>query len=367
MKRKSKETEIVNIYDFDAAAKAVLKSMVYDYYAGAAQDEVTLRENHTAYDRIKLNYRVLVDIHLRDLSTIVLGQHVSTPVLIAPTAFHGLACPQGELATIRAAGKAGTIMVLSTLSNTSIEDVMAHAAGPVWFQLYIYKDREATRGLIHRAENAGCKAIVLTVDAPMWGRRERDVRNGFQLPPGLTVKNLLPAGKDEFSKKVDGSGLAAYIASVIDPSVTWKDIEWLRSITKLPILIKGLVRPDDAVRAVESGAAGIVVSNHGGRQLDTAPATIEALPAIVEAVDGRIEVLVDGGIRRGTDIVKAIALGAKAVLVGRPVLWGLAVNGETGVSRVLEILKSEFELAMGLCGCPTVKQITTDLIFRSTL
>lgn len=236
------------------------------------------------------------------------------------------------------------------------------ASGPVWFQLYVYKDREATAGLVHRAEAAGCKAIVVTVDAPLWGRRERDVRNRFQLPEGLSVKNLMPAGKEQFPKEFADSGLAAYMAEVIDQSVTWKVIEWLRSITRLPVLVKGVVRADDAVRAVDHGASGIIVSNHGGRQLDTSPATIEVLPEIVSAVADKIEVLIDGGIRRGTDVVKAIALGAKAVLVGRPILWGLAVDGEQGVSRVLEILRSEFDLAVGLCGYSSVNQIQSDLV-----
>ncbi len=354
--------DLINVYDYETAASAKLQKVVYDYYASGAHDEITLRDNHAAYDRIKLKYRVLVDVSRRTLSTNVLGEQVSMPVLVAPTAFQRMAHPGGEVATVRAAGAAGTIMVLSTLSNSSIEEVVSAASGPVWFQLYVYKDREATAGLIHRAEAAGCKALVVTVDAPLWGRRERDVRNRFQLPEGLSVKNLMPAGKEQFPKEVADSGLAAYMAEVIDQSVTWKVIEWLRSTTHLPVLIKGVIRADDAVKAVDHGASGIIVSNHGGRQLDTSPATIEVLPEIVSAVADKIEVLIDGGIRRGTDVVKAIALGAKAVLVGRPILWGLAVDGEQGVSRVLEILRSEFDLAMGLCGCSSVNQIQSDLI-----
>ncbi|MBI4535116.1 MAG: alpha-hydroxy-acid oxidizing protein [Ignavibacteriae bacterium] len=356
-------TYLINIDDYESAAQAKLPKMVYDYYASGAHDEITLRENHAAYDRIKLQYRVLIDITQKTLKTEVLGHEVEMPVLIAPTAFQRMANELGEVATARAAGKTGTIMVLSTLSNSSIEEVVQAASFPIWFQLYMYKDRGATAGLVKRAEAAGCKAIVLTVDAPMWGRRERDVRNRFQPPKDLTVKNLMPAGLEQFPQDVADSGLAAYIASVIDPSVTWKDVEWLGANTKLPLLIKGIVRGDDAKRAVDSGVAGVIVSNHGGRQLDTSPATIEVLPEIVDAVAGRVEVLIDGGIRRGTDVVKAIALGARAVLVGRPILWGLAVEGQHGVERILNILRTEFDLAMGLCGCTSVEEIQRDLIF----
>lgn len=353
---------LINLFEFEVAACDRLSTMARDYYASGAHDEVTLRENRAAYDRLRLYYKTLVDVSRRDLRASLLGAAVSMPVAIAPTAFHKLAHPEGELATARAAAKAGCLMVLSTLSTCSIEEVRAETAGPLWFQLYVYKDRGATRALIERAERAGCSALVLTVDAPMWGRRERDVKNRFQLPEGLSVKNLMPANMAELPRSAAGSGLAAYIAEVIDPSLSWADLEWLRSVTKLPLLIKGIVRGDDAERAVDLGAAGVVVSNHGGRQLDTAPATIEALPRVADAVAGRAAVLVDGGVRRGTDVVKALALGASAVLVGRPILWGLTVGGEAGVARVLEILRGELELAMGLCGCPTVGSISRDLI-----
>jgi 4-hydroxymandelate oxidase len=283
------------------------------------------------------------------------------PILVAPTAFHRLACALGELATVRAAGVAGTIMILSSLSNTPVEEVTAAASGPVWFQLYVYKDREATRALIGRAEAAGCRAIVLTVDAPVFGSRERDVRNCFVLPEGLTIANMSAAGYGTVSR-VDGSGLAAYIAENVDPTLSWKDVEWLRSVTRLPFLIKGLVRPDDAVRAVDVGAHGIVVSNHGGRQLDGSPPTIEVLPRIADAVGGRCEVLIDGGIRRGTDVLKALAYGAKAVLLGRPILWGLAAEGEVGVTHVLESFRRELDLAMALAGCKTLADVTRDLV-----
>jgi 4-hydroxymandelate oxidase len=355
--------ELVSVFDYEAASRTNLTRTAGDYYASGASDEITLRENHAAYDRIKLRPRVLRDISRRDLNTRVLGETISMPIMIAPTAFHCMADEEGEVATVKAAGKADTIMILSTLATRSIEEVMAEATGSVWFQLYYYKDRNATMSLIQRAEAAGCNAIVLTVDAQIWGRRERDVKNRFRLPKGLSIKNLMQAGKGDFPKETAESGLASYVSWQFDPAMSWKDVDWLCSKTELPVLLKGVLHPEDARLAVDHGAAGVIVSNHGGRQLDTVPATIEALPGIVEAVDGRLEVLIDGGIRRGTDVLKAIALGAKAVGVGRPVIWGLAVGGEEGASNVLQILRKEFELSMRLCGCQAVDEIDGDLIF----
>jgi 4-hydroxymandelate oxidase len=355
----------VNLFDFEAVAHERLPRMAYDYYASGAHDEVTLRENREAYDRIWLRYRVLVDVENPDPTTTVLGQPISMPVLVGPTAFQRMAHPDGEVATARAAAGAATLMVLSTLSNSSVEEVATAVDAPRWFQLYVYRDRGATEALIRRVEAAGFGALVLTVDAPYLGRRERDVRNGFTLPAGLRVENLAAAGLSDLPPEAAGSGLAAYFAKLLDPSLTWKDVAWLRSITRLPILVKGIVRGDDAARAIEHGVSGIIVSNHGGRQLDTSPPTIAVLPEVVEAVDSRVEVLVDGGIRRGTDVVKAIALGARAVLIGRPVLWGLAADGEAGVRGVLELLREEVRLAMALCGCPKVGAITRDLVMDS--
>jgi len=350
----------LNVRDFERIARERLSPEAWDYYASGANDEVTLRANEAAYDRIPVHYRVLVDVAHRDPRTEVLGHSIRMPILVAPTAFHKLAHPEGEVATAGAAGRAGTIMTLSTLSNSKVEEVVPASSGPVWFQLYVYRDRAATEALVARVEAAGARALVLTVDAPLLGRRERDVRNRFRLPEGLTIENMLSAGT---LPDVDhDSGLAAYFSTLLDPSLGFRDIEWLRSITKLPVLVKGIVRPDDARRAVDHGAAGIVVSNHGGRQLDGSPATIDALPGVVEAVDGRCEVLVDGGIRRGTDVLKALARGAQAVLVGRPVLWGLAADGEAGVAGVLDLLREELDLAMALAGCPTVADVTADLL-----
>lgn len=352
----------VNLFEFEDVARGKLRAEAYEYYAGGANDGITLRENRNAYERLRLNYRVLRDVSSRDCSTTVLGQRIAFPVMVAPTAFHKMACGAGECATARAAGRSGTIMVMSTLSNTLIEDVAAAATGPLWFQLYIYKDRGATLDLIRRAEAAGFQALVLTVDAQVWGRREADVRNGFKLPDGLTVVNLAEHAKAAFPDGVSGSGLAAYVAKMLDASLTWDDLEWLRAQTKLPVLVKGIVRGDDAALAIKHGAAGVVVSNHGGRQLDTAPATIEALPGVVDAVAGKAPVFVDGGVRRGTDMIKAVALGATAVMVGRPILWGLAADGEEGALAVLEMLGAEFDLAMALCGARSVGEIRGDLV-----
>lgn len=357
--------DLINVYDFEAAARDVMSQMAYDYYASGANDEITLRQNHAAYDEIALRYRVLVDVSTRDLSTTVLGHDVSMPILVAPTAFHRLAHPEGELAMARAAQNAATIMMLSTLSTTPMEEVTAATDAPVWFQLYVYKDRGATEALLQRARAAGCSAIVLTVDAPLLGKRERDVHNRFQLPADLSVKNLLAHAMAELPDHPEDSSLAAHAATMFDATLSWDDIEWLRSVSDLPIIIKGIVHPDDARRATELEVAGVFVSNHGGRQLDTAVATVSALPDVVEAVDGQATVLLDGGIRRGTDVVKALALGADAVAVGRAPLWGLAVDGEAGVDAVLGILREELDLAMALCGCSSISQIGPDLIVMS--
>ncbi len=351
----------LNLAEIEAAARERLTALAYEYYVGGANDEVTVRENRSAFERLALRYRVLVDVSRRSTQTSVLGQSIELPVLLAPTAFHRLACDEGEIAAARAASAAGTVMILSTASTCTIEDVGA-VPGPKWFQLYVYSDRSLTEALIARAEAAGMTAIVLTVDAPILGRRERDLRNRFHLPDGVRLANVPSSGSVPIPTGHGESGLAIHFASGIDASLTWRDVEWLRSRTRLPVLIKGIVRGDDAARAVEHGAAGIIVSNHGGRQLDTAIPTVRALPEVVDAVAGRGEVLLDGGVRRGTDVIKAIALGARAVLVGRPVVWGLAAGGEGGVRRVLDLLKAEIDLAMALCGCPTVADISRDLV-----
>lgn len=353
----------IHVLDLEGRARTTLDRLAYDYYASGADEEITLRRNRSAFARRSIAYRVLVDVATRDLTTTVLGQPISLPVLFAPTAFHCLAHPDGEAATARAASAAGTAMILSTLSNTDVEVVAKSTNGPLFFQLYVYRDRTLTEALVRRVEAAGAKALVLTVDAPLLGRRERDERNRFRLRDGLAVKNMIALDRAHGEvPQVSGSGLAAYFASLVDPSLSWKDLSWLASITKLPIVVKGIVRPDDALRARDHGARAIVVSNHGGRQLDGSPATLDVLEPIAQALAGSLEIWMDGGVRRGTDVLQALALGARAVLIGRPVLWGLAHDGEAGVKLVVDMLRRELDLAMALAGCPDLASISRDLL-----
>ena len=354
--------DVLNIFDLERLAKERLPVLAYDYYRSGAWDETTLKANREAYEKLKIHYKILVDVEKRDLSTTIFGQHVDFPILVAPTAFHKLAHPDGELATGRAAVKAKTIMTLSSLSTSTIEEVAEATNKTFWFQLYINKQREYTRDLVARAESAGAKALVVTVDTPLWGRRERDVRNGFHLPPGLSAINLVKYQQDGIAKGQSGAGLGQSFAWMLDATLQWKDLDWLASITKLPIIIKGVCRVDDAIKATEHGIKGILVSNHGGRQMDSAPATIDVLPAIVDAVGNRTTVLMDGGIRRGTDAMKALAQGAKAVLVGRPVLWGLAAGGQQGVEKALSMLREELDLGMALSGCRNLKELNRSLL-----
>jgi 4-hydroxymandelate oxidase len=358
----------LTVRDLHDVAAQCLPRMVYDYYASGADDESTLAGNEVAWARVRLRPRCLVDVSARDLSTTVLGRPVAMPVLVAPTAFQRMAHPDGELASARAAAAAGTVMTLSTLANSTLEDVAAAydaergARGGRWFQLYVYRDRGITRALVERAEAAGYDALALTVDAPFLGRRLRDVRNGFALPAGLSVANLVGHGKGAVDPALGDSGLAAYVATMLDPSLTWRDVEWLRSITRLPVVVKGVVRGDDTRRAAAHGASGVVVSNHGGRQLDGAVATADALREVADAAGDALEVFVDGGVRRGTDVLKALALGARAVLVGRPVLWGLACDGAAGVASALGMLRAELDMAMALAGCASARDATPDLV-----
>jgi 4-hydroxymandelate oxidase len=354
--------ELLNLFDYEEAAAERLDPLARDYYASGACDEITVKENRRAFERLRLRYRVLRDVSERQAGVEILGDELAFPVLVAPTAFQRLACEDGELATARAAGAVGTTMMLSTLSTTSMERVVEAAPGPVWFQLYVYRDRSITRALVDRARDAGCTALVLTVDAPLMGRRERDVHNRFRLPEGMELANLLPEGLSSLPRRSGESGLAAYVESMFDPSLDWDDLSWLVGHSDLPVLVKGIVHPEDARLAVEHGASGVIVSNHGGRQLDTSVATVDALPSVATAVEGRVPVLLDGGVRRGTDVLKAVALGASAVAVGRPVLWGLAVDGASGARAVLDILRDEIDLAMALCGCPRLSGLDPDLV-----
>jgi len=343
-----------------------MEASAYDYYAGGAGDECTLAANRRAFQRIVLRPRLLVDVSRVDPSTSVLGEKIAFPVLLAPTAFNRLARPDGELAAARAAGGAQTVMVVSTVSTFTIEDIAAASTGPLWFQLYVYKDRGLTRDLVVRATTAGYRALVLTVDSSWLGRRERDVRNQFTLPPGMTIANFETAqgraGQATGWGEGSYSDFATYVCNLFDPSLTWDVIGWLRSITSLPILVKGILTPEDASLALQAGASGIIVSNHGGRQLDGVEPSVAVLPRVMDAVRGEVEVLMDGGVRRGTDVLKALALGARAVLIGRPYLWGLAADGEAGVRRVLELLRAELELAMALSGRPTIASIDRSLV-----
>jgi 4-hydroxymandelate oxidase len=354
--------DVLSLDDLEPLARAALSKMAYDYIAGGSDSEWTLKENRAAFGRLQLVPRVLVDVSERSLETTVLGASFSLPVLVAPMAFHGLVHPDGEVATARGAGAAGTIMVASTLSNRSLEEIAAASAGAGWFQLYVYRDRGLTRSLVERAAAAGYGALCVTVDAPLIGRRFRDMRNEFSLPANLQLANFADTPIDDLPEAARESGLAAYVASQWDPGLTWKDIDWLRSLSSLPLVLKGIMSTADARLAVEHGAGAIVVSNHGGRQLDTAPAAITVLPHIATAVDGRIEILVDGGIRRGTDVLKALALGARAVMLGRPIFWGLALDGEAGVKAVLDLLRVELDMALALAGCKSVGEATPELI-----
>jgi 4-hydroxymandelate oxidase len=353
----------LNLREFEALAEACLEPAAYDYYRGGAGDEQSLRENEAAWSRLRLRPRALVDVSHVDLATTFLGAPVSLPVGVAPLAYQCLADPEGERATARAAAGAGALMAVSTLATTSLEDVASAAPGsPRWFQLYVFRDRALSASLCARAEAAGYGAVVLTVDTPRLGRRERDLRNGFGLPSHLGNANFGDAIARGSAAAPEGSGLARLADAHFDDSLRWDALAWLRAQTRLPVLIKGVVRADDARLAVEHGAAGVIVSNHGGRQLDGSIATAEALPEVVEAVDGRGEVYVDGGVRRGVDVLRALALGARGVLLGRPVLWGLAAGGEAGVRHVLELVRGELELALALAGSPRATQVDPSLL-----
>ena len=350
--------EPVNVSEYERLAERKLPAGVFGYFAGGAGDEWTLRENVAAYGRYRLRPRVLVDVTEVTTRTRVLGTDVSMPLLVAPTALQRMAHPEGELATARAAAAAGTVMCLSTLASATPREVARAAPrAPRWFQLYVFRDRGRTSELVESVASLGYSAIVLTADTPYLGRRERDVRNAFRIPDGIELPNM-PTPEP-------GGPLGGQFAA-LSPAVTWRDVEELASISRLPVLVKGVLTAEDALLAVEHGAAGIVVSNHGGRQLDGVPATLDALPEVVDAVGDRTEVLLDGGIRRGTDVLKALALGARAALAGRAVLWALAVGGEAGVGRVLELLRAEIELGLALLGCRSPDDVGAGHVARTS-
>lgn len=339
----SKHEPLLSLFDFEAEARLRIPHAVWERISGGAADEITLRWNREGYDHIRLKPRILVDVSKLDTRVTLFGQELPFPILLAPTGGQGFIQPQGDLAAARGAAAANALYVISSSASMKVEDVAKSTKGPVWFQLYVQKDRGFTRDLVQRAEGSGCRALCVTVDSPTFGARNREDRAKNELPE-RELPNL--KGKD-----------------YLDPSLTWKDIDWLRSFASVPVLLKGVLNPDDVAIAVKAGVSGIMVSNHGARNLDTAPATIDALPLVVEKVAGRVPVLVDGGIRRGTDIVKALGLGASAVLIGRPYLWGLGISGAQGVTRVVEILRKEFELAMALTGRPTIASIDRSVLW----
>ncbi len=353
----------MGIEALEARAREALARDVYDYYAGGADDERTLAWNREAFDRWALVPRVLVDVSRVSGATEVPGARLDTPILVAPMAFQALAHPDGETATARAARETGSLMVASTLSTRTVEEIAGAAAGPFWLQVYVFRDRELTGALVDRARAAGCTALCLTVDVPVQGKRERDARNRFTLPPGIEMANFQGHRQSGMPDSA-GSGLHAFIGREFDPTLDWGAVEWLAHRSGLPVIVKGILSGDDARRAAEHGAAGVVVSNHGGRQLDGALATLDALPGVVGGAEGRLPVLLDGGVRRGVDVARALALGARAVLLGRPVLWGLATGGEAGVASVLRELREEFERTLALLGVTEPSQLGPEHVVR---
>jgi L-lactate dehydrogenase (cytochrome) len=360
--------KVANIADLRQLAWQRLPRVLFDYIDGGAQDEVTLRANQEDFNRVTLVQRVLRDVTTRDQSVTVLGQKYDLPLILSPTGMTGIFWPNGALEAARAASDAGAGFCLSSMSTSTVEDIRKVAKQPTWFQLYVMRDRGMSRELIERAKAAGCSALVLTVDLALQGQRDRDVHNGLTIPPTLNVSNLLNfamrpgwvwrylTGPKVLPASLVKPGqnslftIAGYVNSQFDQSVTWKDIEWAKSIWGGPIALKGILAPEDAKAAIDHGADALIVSNHGGRQLDGVRSAISALPYVVDAVQGRAEVLLDGGVRRGTDVLKAVALGAKACMIGRPYMYGLASNGRAGVAKALDLLRNEIDLALALTG-----------------
>lgn len=373
---------IVNIDDLRKRARRRLPRAVFDFIEGAAEDENTARRNCTGFDRVSFRNRVLVNAGKVDLSTTVLGQRVELPIILAPVGLCGMVAPRAEVPCARAANRAGAVFTVSTLSTVTLEEVVQEAPGPHWFQLYVHPDRQLTRGLVERARAAGYKALVLTVDVPVVGRRERDFRNGVTIPPKITLRNALDTARKlrwlwnlvrdpiefaNFRAPSDGArrrvfGKQAPLAGLTDATLSWDDLKWFRSLWPGPLAIKGIMTAEDARMAVAHGMDAVIVSNHGGRQLDGVPGAIEVLPEVIDAVDGRAEVILDGGVRRGSDAVKAIALGARACMVGRPYLYGLAADGERGVDQVLSLLRADIERTLTLLGCKTLPALDRSFI-----
>lgn len=346
---------VVAVEDYEPLASGKLSREAYGYYAGGAADEATLRWNRQAYERVRLRPRVLAAIEGGSTEIALFGQRFAHPILVAPTAHHKLASPHGEIATVVGASGAKAGMVVSTEADVRLEEVAAAARTPLWFQLYIQHDRGYTLELVRRAEAAGYGALMVTVDAPVFGARNTEQRSGYRPPKLSEHANLAGLHTTHFAHAALGESLM--FNGFMDVAARWDDIAWLRANTRLPLILKGIMTPEDALRGLDAGADGLAVSNHGGRVLDTVPASLDALPAVARAVDGHVPLLFDGGIRRGTDVLKALALGASAVMVGRPILYGLAVAGPAGVAHVLHLLRCEFEVAMVLTGCARLEEI----------
>jgi 4-hydroxymandelate oxidase len=350
--------EPINLFDFEAVAKERLPKEEYDYIAGGATDEISVDRNSRAYASWALRPRVLRDVSALDLSTTVLGTKVSLPVLIAPCGGHKRAHPDGEVATYRAATACGTILAVSANANTSFEELAKAATGPLWVQLYPFRDRELTKSWLSRAKEAGYRAVCVTLDSQWPPKRERNIRNNYKRTRGANYPKT-------DSAEAPKAGRTRRAGEGADPAATWNDLEWIKSATDLPVVAKGIMTGEDVELCAEVGADAVIISNHGGRHLDNTLATIEVLSEAAAAANGRMEVLLDGGIRRGADVVKALALGAKAVFIGRPLFWGLAVDGEQGVVRVLEILREEIEIAMAKCGRPTVASVDSTVVVKA--
>lgn len=354
--------DILKISDFEQLARQKLSHMAWEYLASAAGDEITLGWNESAFDKLKLMPSVLRDVSAIDIRVPLFGDTLPHPVLLAPVAYHKLFHPVGERETARGAMVSDTVYCVSTMTNTSIEVIARDCPDTrLWYQLYVQRDRGYTKSLIERVEAAGVRALVVTVDTPVLGNRVRETRAGFHLPEGLT-RAMLEGLPPELQITGHGTDLDGIYYPLCDPKLSWNDIEWICKSTRLPVVLKGILNPADAEHAVHTGAQAIVVSNHGGRNLDTAPATIDVLERIVRQVDRRLPVLFDGGIRRGTDIMKAIALGGVAVMIGRPYIWGLAVGGQEGVAKCLNLLNTELKIAMALCGCKSLQEISRDIV-----
>ncbi len=348
---------LLSVLDYEARASEIIPSALFNRWFGAygAPDWITNTNNLDAIQATKLRPRVLAGIGKRELSTRVLGQEIALPVMLAPSGFHQRAHPDGELASVRAAGSMGTVMCLSTASTYSIEEVAQASTGPIWFQLYFLRQREVTETLVRRAEDAGYTGLVVTVDNLPARSRERDTRYAYQVPAERVLKNF--EGTDLWDSPSRYAMHDSY-----EMAIAWSDMEWLRSITSMPMVIKGIQTAEDARLCVEHGMDGLIVSNHGGHSLEGSTGSMEMLPEIADAVGGSIEVYMDGGIRRGADVVKALALGARAVFIGRPIFWGLAIDGEAGMRHVLEIFRDELDIAMGLCGAASAAHVDRDLV-----